>query len=658
MASVATTHAQIPLPGEPTRRTPLAPTPSAGSSSAPSVSAGADSGSSSGWEELTIQKTADEKKLHDQLYGPESAIPGTGATAARPEFDVLLPPQHDSIRTSIGLGYVQGADGATEINALGSSHGVQTDLNALLTLGPEGLTLYSGHVALSGDDHRWTAEGGDLFTELRGPSRGLRFSWLPSNRFRQRISLYVPRYSMQTSRPVLAYGNELNLLSAFVVGGELASDRAYLVRGQITKARVSLDASYRGSAPGEHRADKGFYASYVVWRRVAIQGGLRSSMGLDASHWRSVGIRLPVHKQVSVTLEHSDTTTDRSDQAANLVALNLPLGPIRLMQRYQWGEFAYPQRGGTFDGDQRQLQSVASYSPSGHVSFGLQMANHWQPDGHVRQWQELHTTIHASRGTDIQAVTAFPNLAEPTQFRMQLAQALPKRFSILAEYGRLSPFQSVTTFDSERSRFKLMLRKTYDVSTPAVGGHIGGHVIDTQGFPVPGIGVRLGPYRTVSDTQGRYAFARLPRGEYELSLDDETIPASYAPGTAKRRLTVIRATHAILDLVVVPLNAIHGHVYCDLNQNGQLDSGEELPSVALRMGDRTTATDQHGAYTFGNVAPGEYSVGLIVELIPALYEAAAPAGLVVKLGADRPAIGIDFRLVRKQKKLVLQELPR
>jgi hypothetical protein len=654
LATAARTSAQSPA--DPTPRPPSqTPTPSPDAISTPAGSG--DSGSRSGWQELIIQKTPEEQKLHDQLYGPDSAIPGRGTPAPRTAA-VLLPPQHDAIRTTIGFGYVQGADSAIEISALGSSAGVRTDLNALLTMGPLGLTLYSGHVMLSGDDNRWSAEGGDLFSELRGPGRGVRFSWLASDTFRQRVSLFVPRYSVEQSPPVLAYANELQLFSGMLVGAELSSDRGYLVKGQLAKARLSLDASYRSVDSAQHHADKGFYAAYAVWRGVAIQGGVRVSTGVDSLQWRTIGVRFPVSNQVSVTLERSATATDRSEQNASLMAVNLPLGPIRLMQRYQWGEYSYFRQRGTFAGDQRQLQSAASYSPTRQLSFAVQMANQWQPDGRVRQWQELHTTFRASRGTELQAFTAFPNLSEPDQLRMQIAQALPKRFSVVAEYGRLSAFQSVATFDGERPRFKLVLRKAYDVSTPAAGGQIAGNVLDTQGFPVPGIGVRLGPYRTVSDREGRYVFTRLPRGDYELSLDDETIPASFAPGTAKRQLIVTKTTHDRLDLIVVPLNAIHGHVYCDLNQNERLDPGEEVPSVALRLGDRATATDQNGAYTFGNVAPGEYRVSLIAERLSAQYEATAPAEIVVTLAPDRPAIGVDFRVVKKQKKIVLQELAR
>jgi hypothetical protein len=113
-----------------------------------------------------------------------------------------------------------------------------------------------------------------------------------------------------------------------------------------------------------------------------------------------------------------------------------------------------------------------------------------------------------------------------------------------------------------------------------------------------------------------------------------------------------------VDLVIVPLNAIHGYVYCDVNRNGALDAGEEVPFVAVRLGDRVTATDQDGAFTFGNVEPGEYLVNLVVEHLPAQYELESAAEVAVTLGADRPVVGVEFRVAKKEKKIILQELSR
>jgi hypothetical protein len=467
----------------------------------------------------------------------------------------------------------------------------------------------------------------------------------------------MPRFEAQTARTAIAYAEQRKLFPGFVVGGEVASDRSHIVTGQLATGRLNVDASYRGHASGI-QSDGGLFAAYDLWRGVAIQGGLRSTRSTDSSTWRSVGVHVPIHSRMGMTLERSNTTIGQSEQTANAVALNLPLGPVSLMQRYQWGGYEYIRPTGVFAGDQRQFRSVASYSPTSRVSLGLQMANQWQADGSVRQWQELLTTVHLSRKSEFQAVTAFPNLADASQLRLQLAQQLPRRFSLVAEYGRLSAFQSVTTFEGESARFKLMLRRSYDVRTPAAGGQVSGVVLDTQGFPIAGIGVRLGQYRTASDERGRYTFSKLPRGDYDVSLDEETLPASYASGSVRRSVSVTGGSRHQVDLVIVPLNAIHGYVYCDVNRNGALDAGEEVPFVAVRLGDRVTATDQDGAFTFGNVEPGEYRVSLVVEHLPAQYELESAAEVAVTLGADRPVVGVEFRVAKKEKKIILQELSR
>jgi hypothetical protein len=61
-----------------------------------------------GWQPLVIPKTDEEKALTARLLGEPDAT----KRAEMERASALLPPQHSSLRTSVGLGYVTGADWA------------------------------------------------------------------------------------------------------------------------------------------------------------------------------------------------------------------------------------------------------------------------------------------------------------------------------------------------------------------------------------------------------------------------------------------------------------------------------------------------------------------------------------------------------------------
>src|SRR5262249_7345340 len=159
------------------------------------------------------------------------------------------------------------------------------------------------------------------------------------------------------------------------------------------------------------------------------------------------------------------------------------------------------------------------------------------------------------------------------------------------------------------------------------------------GRPVAGARVMFGPYHQLSGLDGGYIFSQVPRGDYELSLDEAFLPADYAWDGRRIQLAIGTSTHVRVDLLVAPLNAIHGRVYCDRNSNGRVDAGEAVAGAVVRLNDRVTATDEHGGYSFYNLWPGAYTVRLDTARVPAGFEASGAADLSVVLGDDRPVTG-------------------
>ena len=103
---------------------------------------------------------------------PPELIEQERRTAPEEREPAHLPAARDRLRLSVGMGYVQAADWGTEIAAGGAIKGVQLQSAALLTRGAEGLLFDNGALSLFDPDLKWRAELGDVFSHLRGASRG------------------------------------------------------------------------------------------------------------------------------------------------------------------------------------------------------------------------------------------------------------------------------------------------------------------------------------------------------------------------------------------------------------------------------------------------------------------------------------------------------
>jgi hypothetical protein len=176
-----------------------------------------------------------------------------------------------------------------------------------------------------------------------------------------------------------------------------------------------------------------------------------------------------------------------------------------------------------------------------------------------------------------------------------------------------------------------------------------GRVVDDAGRGVAGARVNLGPYTADTDAGGAYTFAHVPRGNYELSLDPTLLPADYAWDRRGVPVTVASARTITAVLRVAPLNAIHGRVYVDRNGNGRFDAGEAIARAVLALGDRITASDADGAYSFHNLWPATYTVTL--RSVPPGY-LATTTNLTVTLLDGGPVTGADFRVLVQDKPII------
>jgi protocatechuate 3,4-dioxygenase beta subunit len=609
-----------------------------------------------GWSQFQIKKTAAEMLETARTAEDPQVVLRTGPN------DIRMPPQQDVMRVATGVGYLQGADFGLDVTGFGKINGMQTAVSGFFTVGALGLQSRTARVSMFSTSGRWRGEGGDLYSDLGGLARGARVSWSPRPKWTPSLSLYLPRHDGYSStRTALAYRDRYQLLPRVRIGGELTSEGATFLQAQYADPRLDLSAFSRFTRGPFEGRDQGFSAGLNVGWRVALSGALRlSDAASDSTRWQLASIRLPLPQHASVTLERAWWTGSADDGTTNAVVLQVPLGRVRLMQRLQWGRTDYRHRAVPFGFDRRQSQSAASYNPGPWGSVNYQQATQWSQDGRVQQWDEVASTFQVGRKTSLQFVTAFPDMWESERLRVRVSRQLSENLLLEAQYGRLSAFQLARASENEASRVMVTIRKTWQVRSPARGGDVRGRTVDQAGRPVAGALVRLGPYSAITDAEGGYGFTRVPDGDFELALDRNKLPVAYAWDEQPRALTVSRASRLTGDLEVIPLNAIRGRVYIDGNGNGRYDEKEGVPAavVAIGVAGAVTATAGDGSYAFYNQPPGPYTIRLDVKRLAKGLAAVSPAERQVELTGDRPVLGVDFTVEKRDMPILMRELSR
>jgi hypothetical protein len=397
--------------------------------------------------------------------------------------------------------------------------------------------------------------------------------------------------------------------------------------------------------------------SYDVWHGITAQAGARLSTGHERDHWYFAGVTVPVASLASVTLERTRSAR-ATDTETSAFGVQVPLGRVRIMQRYQWADIGFVREPALTETGHRQLQSMASYTPTRRIQLTYQVATQWYSATAVRLWTELQTVVTLSRSTSAHAVTGFPDVGNPQRFRFGIQQNLSHGFRVAIDYGVLSPFQSSSQSGPEKSRFLVMVRRRLTAPTPARGSDVSGRVVDQRGEPVAGAAVTLGPYVTTARADGGYRFSHVPSGDFDLALDSSHLPAQYASDGVKQPVHATAGTNPHVDLHAVPLHAIHGHVYIDRNGNSTFDPGEGVPNVVMLLSRDGVATmsDEEGAYGFYNLLPDRYQVRLDAGRLRRDLTSASPDTVEVELDeAGRARTRVDFRVMPRQKPIVMQK---
>jgi hypothetical protein len=592
---------------------------------------------------------ADPNVLRQFTLPKPKSVDASAAIAPAPRAQTTLPPP-DRLQGSIGVGYVQNADWATELRASGSFAGFHVDLHSMTTTGPAHTVFDQGTLSVTSPTSRWTVDAGDLFSPLAGVGRGARVSWTARGDRRPSLSISMPRRPFEIRPTLLTYRDRFAVGTHAWLDGEIASDGSHLLAAQTTIGRVNLDASDRHRLTPRGR-DVNVGGGVEIWRGVRAHAALTQSWRDDQrSRWRIAGLRVPIGG-FDIGIEHTLSSDDGVRSSASAVTGGGLVGGMRLFHRQQWGAVDIHANDVVFVQAMQQSQSMATYAAGPRLRFTLQLASQWTSSGQMTTWEEWQTSWQPRRGTAVTVTTAMPRITARDRLRVRLSQQLPWRLAVEIEYGRIAPYQ-VSMPWTDRPRGRVMLAYRFDLATPPGRPSARGIVVDHRGRPVAGALVRLGPYAMSTGADGRFAFRNVPPGSVDLFVDERGLPAEYASDGERVRVNPVARSDRDVVLRVAPLATITGRVFVDRNRNGQYDDGEAIAGAVLTLDDeRSTMTDRDGLYGFYNLRPGRYVVRVDLASIDP-NAVMADVERHVSLVVDRPIAGLDFPVTIRPKPIV------
>ena len=603
-----------------------------------------------GWEGLTIKKTDEEKAREARIYSP--TIPGRKPGLAN------LPPGDRSIDLGFGLGHVVGGDWGNEFSATGKYAGTEVGFGTFLAYGRGGIRPLTSRLILRDEEYGRAGELGDMFSDLWGLTRGVRFSRLAGSDRWQSISLYARNANIGPNNLVAAYRDEVPVNKRLWLGGEVATDKSAFLKARLQSGPFTLYAFHRSSETAIGNG-QGAFVTYQLPARASFYGTMsRSNTSRESTSFQNYGVRIPLKFGVDLNVERNRMKAGMGERTVDSAMATMPMGSLRLLGRFNNARGTVQLLDPDFDPVQTQGRNFtfsAAYLGNSRMTLDYQASVNWN-SGTMERWEQVASTFRLTARTQLQALTAFPDVMQTDRMQFRLLHTLRRDLALSIDYGPLSNFQPSTRPRADRG-VMVMLRTQWSEPTPARGGELSGTVIDQTGKPVNGAVVRVGEYRAVADDKGRYVMRKIPPGHYTIALDPDSIPADQKPLGADRVLKFTSRSREKLDFKVIPLNAVTGRVWLDSNGNGKMDEDEGVMNIVIHLADQATATDRDGAFAFYNVEPGEHVVRLDTSRLPLGMAAVSAADVPLTLRPDGGAPKILFQLNHREKATIFETIP-
>ncbi len=123
-----------------------------------------------------------------------------------------------------------------------------------------------------------------------------------------------------------------------------------------------------------------------------------------------------------------------------------------------------------------------------------------------------------------------------------------------------------------------------------------------------------GRYVQRTDLNGNYQFSFVPPGQHQLRLETSSLPRGLTADAPVVTLTVQGGQYAQVGFLVGDFGGVSGHVY-GISRDGER---VPLPNVLVRVDSGAySQTDSSGAYGFGRLSPGEHTVSVLENSVPA-----------------------------------------
>ncbi len=272
----------------------------------------------------------------------------------------------------------------------------------------------------------------------------------------------------------------------------------------------------------------------------------------------------------------------------------------------------------------QELRTAGGLAGVGHQgSFGAQLG---RTSGKTTISLNFMRTLTQNAISD--AISRIPTVSVTRQ--------ISPAFSITASYGTESLVDRLNPAVDGRSRiFNLQVNAPFMFGSgalvqgrvdPRLPATIGGRVTLDSGsaatylvgsgtYGVANAMVVLdGRYVQRTDLNGNYQFSFVPPGEHQVRLETSSLPRGLTADSPVVTLTVQGGQSAQIGFLVGDFGGIAGHVY------GISRDGERVPlaNVLVRVDSGAySQTDSSGAYGFGRLSPGEHTVSVLENSVPA-----------------------------------------
>lgn len=176
-----------------------------------------------------------------------------------------------------------------------------------------------------------------------------------------------------------------------------------------------------------------------------------------------------------------------------------------------------------------------------------------------------------------------------------------------------------------------------------------------------GIPIALGSLSHVATGRdGQFAFMNVPAGMQSVMLDLNALPVDFdAPAGSQVTLELSRGDAKRVAFGLIPLGAVRGRVFEDVNRNGQVDAGEppvESAVVVLDGGQRSELA-RKGQFRFDAVRAGDHRVQLLKESLPEGSTIVGEADRAAPITRERSQVELTYLVTIEKRPEVRKVFP-